>query len=333
MKNSIRQRITACLVTALILVTAACGTSKSSTHTSDTTADTAFSITDSFGKKVDFKEKPKRVCLLSATLLSVWYDVGGTAVCTPSFTGNEKFPPKIATKVKDVPKVGMIWSVNMEQVLAANPDLVIAAGAVSAPVTEKISAQGIPVLNIKTRSLQELQTAYKDFGILVGQPEQAAKRSMKIGSQVNGIVKKMPNDHTRVAILYTTASSTALKLDNSISGSMAKLLHMENIASTAVPDNPNAETTTLNVEKIAKEQPDYLMVTSMVMTNAQGRQLADKELRSNPAWQTVDAVRKNKIIYLPHQYFLFNAGPQYADSVKYMAASVHPEIFGKPVEP
>jgi iron complex transport system substrate-binding protein len=47
----------------------------------------------------------------------------------------------------------------------------------------------------------------------------------------------------------------------------------------------------------------------------------------------VDAVRKKKIIYLPQQYFLFNGGPNYPDSVAYMAASVHPEIFGKPIEP
>ena len=50
-------------------------------------------------------------------------------------------------------------------------------------------------------------------------------------------------------------------------------------------------------------------------------------------WQAVDAVRKKKIIYLPQQYFLFNGGPNYPDSVAYMAASVHPEIFGKPIEP
>jgi len=71
----------------------------------------------------------------------------------------------------------------------------------------------------------------------------------------------------------------------------------------------------------------------MVQNNALARQIVNREFTSNPSWQAVDAVRKKKIIYLPQQYFLFNGGPNYPDSVAYMAASVHPEIFGKPIEP
>ncbi|MBU5904644.1 ABC transporter substrate-binding protein, partial [Vibrio cholerae O1] len=79
---------------------------------------------------------------------------------------------------------------------------------------------------------------------------------------------------------------------NSIAGSMAKLLKLKNIASSAIPDDPNAETATLSVEKITQQQPDIIMVTSMVQNNALARQIVNRELTSNPAWQAVDAVRK-----------------------------------------
>lgn len=227
----------------------------------------------------------------------------------------------------------MIYAVNLERILATNPDLVIAPGAVSQNVTDKLSSQGIPVLNIKTRSLDEVLQTYQTLGKVLGHTKEAKKRSSQISAQVKSTVNKMPADGKRVAILFATATSISLKLNNSIAGSMAKLLKLKNIASSAIPDDPNAETATLSVEKITQQQPDIIMVTSMVQNNALARQIVNRELTSNPAWQAVDSVRKKKIIYLPQQYFLFNGGPNYPDSVAYMAASVHPEIFGKPIEP
>ena len=225
----------------------------------------------------------------------------------------------------------MIYAVNLERMLATNPDLVIAPGAVSQNVTDKLSSQGIPVLNIKTRSLDEVLQTYQTLGKVLGHTKEAKKRSSQISAQVKSTVNKMPADGKRVAILFATATSMSLKLNNSIAGSMAKLLKLKNIASSAIPDDPNAETATLSVEKITQQQPDIIMVTSMVQNNALARQTVNRELTSNPAWQAVDAVRKKKIIYLPQQYFLFNGGPNYPDSVAYMAASVHPEIFGNPL--
>ena len=329
------KRISAAIAAILAMTMVGCGTSDPSKAAESRAEEpkTSFSVTDSFGHKVDFKTRPQRVCLLSATLLSIWYDLGGTAACTPSLTGNEKLQPAHAAAIKKVPKVGMIYAVNLERILATNPDLVIAPGAVSQNVTDKLSSQGIPVLNIKTRSLDEVLQTYQTLGKVLSHTKEAKKRSSQISAQVKSTVNKMPADGKRVAILFATATSISLKLNNSIAGSMAKLLKLKNIASSAIPDDPNAETATLSVEKITQQQPDIIMVTSMVQNNALARQIVNRELTSNPAWQAVDAVRKKKIIYLPQQYFLFNGGPNYPDSVAYMAASVHPEIFGKPIEP
>lgn len=116
---------------------------------------------------------------MSATLLSIWYDLGGTAACTPSLTGNEKLQPAHAAAIKKVPKVGMIYAVNLERMLATNPDLVIAPGAVSQNVTDKLSSQGIPVLNIKTRSLDEVLQTYQTLGKVLGHTKEAKSVPLK----------------------------------------------------------------------------------------------------------------------------------------------------------
>ena len=175
----------------------------------------------------------------------------------------------------------MIYAVNLERMLATNPDLVIAPGAVSQNVTDKLSSQGIPVLNIKTRSLDEVLQNYQTLGKVLGHTKEAKKRCSQISAQVKSTVDKMPADGKRVAILFATATSMSLKLNNSIAGSMAKLLKLKNIASSAIPDDPNAETATLSVEKITQQQPDIIMVTSMVQNNALARQIVNRELTSN----------------------------------------------------
>ena len=58
----------------------------------------------------------------------------------------------------------------------------------------------------------------------------------------------------------------------------------------------------------------------------------EQQFASNPAWQAVDAVRNGKIVYLPQQYFLYNAGPHYADAARYLAASLRPDVYGSPAE-
>lgn len=118
------KRISTAMAAILTMAMVGCGISDPSKggESRAEEAKTSFSITDSFGHKVDFRTKPQRVCLLSATLLSIWYDLGGTAACTPSLTGNEKLQPAHAAAIKKVPKVGMIYAVNLERILATNPN-------------------------------------------------------------------------------------------------------------------------------------------------------------------------------------------------------------------
>ena len=104
----------------------------------------------------------------------------------------------------------MIYAVNLERMLATNPDLVIAPGAVSQNVTDKLSSQGIPVLNIKTRSLDEVLQTYQTLGKVLGHTKEAKKRSSQISAQVKSTVNKMPADGKRVAILFATATSCLL---------------------------------------------------------------------------------------------------------------------------
>ncbi|HML46783.1 MAG TPA: ABC transporter substrate-binding protein, partial [Clostridia bacterium] len=58
----------------------------------------------------------------------------------------------------------------------------------------------------------------------------------------------------------------------------------------------------------------------------------NEHFANSPAWKGVAAVREGRVVYLPQEYFLVNAGPFYGDAIAYIAQCVYPEIYGESKE-
>lgn len=286
------------------------------------------SITDVSGRSVDFESAPQRVCILAGTAMNIWYDVGGTAVCSVQITDNVKTVPENDAAMRAVPTVGATSNVDIEAVSSYEPDLVIVMGSAQDTVLSRLRELGIRGLQVRARSQAELDSIYRAFGVLTGHQDTAAERIDRISEQVDEVVGRLPDESTSVVIVYVTAASLAVKLDDSIAGQIARTLRLTNIASGSTPDNPDSETTPLDIEAIVAAQPDHVLVTSMVDTDADARARMAEEFASNQAWQAVDAVREGRVSYLPQEYFLLNGGPYYGDAVAYLAACVHPDVYG-----
>ena len=65
------------------------------------------------------------------------------------------------------------------------------------------------------------------------------------------------------------------------------------------------------------------------LTYEEAKKTVEEQFASNPAWSSVNAINEGRVIYLPQQYYLYNAGPYYVDAIKYMAQSIYPEIYGE----
>lgn len=290
-------------------------------------------ITDTIGREVTIEKRPERVVFLAGTPLNVWYDAGGTAVGRPELTENIRLVEDKATQIMALPSVGMPYATDTEAVAGLNPDLVIGMDGPQNSAVEKLQGLGMDAILIKIRSFENLQQVYRAFGVLAGSQDVAERRLREITAQSEKVVARVPDKEISVVILFVSAQTLAVKLDNSIAAQMADSLGMRNIASGLTPDNPGSETTPLDIEEIVRQQPGYVLVTSMIGSNDQARKTLQGQIDSNPAWHAIDAVRAGRVGYLPQQYFLFNAGPYYADALEYLAASVHPDVFGTPVEP
>ena len=291
--------------------------------------DYPLTVRDYLKYETTIESKPERVAVMSGTPLNIWYDLGGKSVCTSDVSSNIRLTEGYEDEIKALPQIGPVYSIDMESVIAEEPDLIIAQVGTQSTQGSKLREMGYNVIQTNIRGFDDVVAAYRAFGKLLGQNKLAEQRISELEKGKKEITDKLPDDDISIVILYVTSKSLAVKLDNSIAGDIAKILELDNIASDLPPDTVGSETTPLDIEYIVEKDPDYVFVTTMISSNAEARKTVEEQFASNPAWNSVNAVNEGRVIYLPQQYYLYNAGPYYVDAIEYMAQSIYPEIYGE----
>jgi iron complex transport system substrate-binding protein len=217
----------------------------------------------------------------------------------------------------------------MEAVIAQEPDLIITQAGVQTTETGALREMGIPVVSTLARTFDDVIELYRAFGAILGERELAEQKIEALTESRQGYIDAAPDDGKSVVILYLTASALSVKLDGSIAGDIAKSLKIRNIASDLPPDTIGSENTPLDIEYIVQQNPDIVLVTSMIGSNELAVETMQQHFADNQAWQSVEAVAEGSVAYLPQEYFLYNCGPYFDEAVRYMACCVYPEVFGE----
>lgn len=286
-------------------------------------------IKDFLNNETILKEEPQKVAVLSGTPLNIWYDLGGKSICTANISENLKLIPEYKDEILKLPEIGAVYSIDMEAVVALKPDLIIAQAGTQGDQAKKLREMGFNVITTYIRNFDDVISTYEAFGKILGKQEKAEQSIKKLEASKEYFVSKLPSESKSVAILYVTAKTVAVKLDNSIAGDVAKILKLKNIASNLPPDTIGSESTPLDIEYIIEQNPDYIFVTSMISSNEEAKKAMEEQFNNNPVWKGVKAISEGRVIYLPQEYFLYNSGPYYGEALEYVARSIYPDIYGK----
>lgn len=286
-------------------------------------------VKDFLKKETILENKPEKVAVLSGTPLNIWYDLGGKSVCTSDVSDNVKLIPEYEEEIRSLPTIGPVYSIDMESVIPHKPDLIIAQVGTQSTQAKKLREMGFNVITTHIRGYDDVVSTYKAFGKILEKEELAETKIKELERQKKEIVSKLPEENKSVVILYITSKTLAVKLDNSIAGDIAKILRLKNIASDLPPDTIGSETTPLDIEYIVDKNPDYILVTSMISSNEGAVKAIEEEFATNPVWNGVKAIQEGRVVHLPQEYFLYNAGPYYHEAIEYMARSIYPEVYGE----
>jgi len=313
--QGLRGLVLGIVAAALVLLSGCAGTQSTG---SDSSSAFHAEITDDLGRTVTLDQKPERIVVTSAAFLEPLQAVGGDVVGRP----DSKTLPDFA---KDKASVGKVYQIDVEKVLACEPDLVILNKGMNEKLVDTLESNGIKTLVVSGKTYADVQHEISMFAQVTGEQdkgEQVLAAMEQQLTQVRDAIKDQPAP--RVAIIHSTTNGLSVQLPGSIAGSVAELLGWQNTAAELKPNKKHPDTAPYSLESLVAQNPDVLFITSMGDLESIKASM-QQTMQESPAWQTIPAVRDGRVYYLPQDLFLLSPGLHYPEAAAYMAHCLYPE--------
>ena len=321
MKIRISLLILALLAASMLAASmlAGCG----SVPAADTSTEASYAvITDDMGRTVRLPKKPERIVVTSASFLEPLEAVAGAELVV----GRPDSKTKMPDYAKDLPSVGKVYQVDAEKILACNPDLVIVNKGMNEKLVDTLESNGIKTLVLDMKSYEDVKREVGILAQVAGASDKGDALIAAMDAKIQTVRSKIPQDKRRVSVIHSTSQGLSVQLDGSIAGSIANMLGWTNVAAGTAPLENNPDAAPYSLETLVEQDPELIFVTSMGKLSAIKAEM-DETMKSNPAWQSVAAVRQGRVYYLPQDLFLLSPGIHYPEAVETMARCVYPEVF------
>ncbi len=277
-------------------------------------------VTDDAGNKIILSQKPTRIVVTSAGFLEPMHAVGCEIVGRPDSKN------QMPDWAKNLPSVGQVYQIDNERLIACAPDLVVVNKGMNEKLLPLLAENKIPALVVEMKTFDDVKRNLKLFSTLSGNVEAGEKIIRDMDTEISAVLDKVPKKNLRVAILHSTAQGVTVQLDGSIAGSIAKMFGWENVASGMTPLEKNPDAAPYSMETLAQQNPEIIFVTSMGNVDEIKKNMLDA-VKSNEAWQTITAVKENRMFFLPQDLFLLSPGLKYPEAVRKMAELIYPDKF------
>jgi iron complex transport system substrate-binding protein len=155
-------------------------------------------IVDDAGHALDLERPPQRIISLSPHLTELLFAVGaGTQLIGVDSASD--YP----TAAQRLPRIGDFSRVNLERVLAAKPDLVVAwAGGNRAVDIHRLKRLGLPVLLTDAHRLEDVARLLRLLGEATGHAAQGAAAADRFSLRLAAIRLGQPSRDAPLAVFY-----------------------------------------------------------------------------------------------------------------------------------
>ena len=281
-------------------------------------------VTDSEGREVVIPAQPKRVVLLNASHLDLYYYAGGadTIVGKPT---SEALSDEVREGTKNAQEIGVIHNPSVETILKLQPDLVI---GINVPFHQQLiptlEKADIPVLIKSLDTYEDVLETLAFYGELTGKKDTAQAKIDEIkASYEQAVAKAEGKEPPKSLMIWGTMDSFSMATSKSFAGNLIYRLGGNNIAdnvNSAAKDNSGF--IPLSMEYIATQNPEAIFIVTHGDPKAMKAEL-DNTLGTNPLWQEIDAVKNGRVYVLPYQLFAVNPGTRIADALNILADDMY----------
>ena len=313
------------LSTALLLSSlTACGSpaassSASSPSTAQSSAAQGYTFTDDLGRTVTV-EQPERVAALIGSFADVWCLAGGQdTLVAAAHDAWTSFDLGLNDTVADL---GAVKEPNLEVLLAAQPDFILASCNTTADLELQSTFEnaGIPVAYFDIQSFDDYLNMLKICTDLTGCPENYETYGLEVQSQVEAAKKRQ--DGSAPTVLTIRATGSCCKVKGSSDFLLGEML--ADLGCVNVADSETSLLEELSLEAILAADPDYIFVVLQGSDSTDAQETLEKALLSNPAWGSLKAVQEGRFHTLEHSLYNLKPNARWGEAYEKLADILYP---------
>lgn len=263
------------------------------------------SFTDALGREVSVQKNPKRVASLLGSFSDVWLLAGGE-LCASASDAWEDF----GLSLGDAVNIGGAHSPSLELLFSASPDLVIASASTRSHTEMKdvLTSAGIDVIYFDVDNFDDYLHMLDICTDITERKDLYEKNGLLLKSRIDSIKSEFENSNlseNERTVLLLRASSSSVKAKGSRGTILGEML--SDIGCINIADSESHLLENLSVESIIMKNPHRIFVVTMGNSEEGARDSVEKLIKENPAWNTLEAVRENRIHIMDKR--LFNLKP------------------------
>lgn len=269
------------------------------------------------GTETLLTKHPRRTIVGNASFADPWFTAGGSAIGVPTVRSQQALPEQ----ARDLPRIGVLRSLNLEKIFAMKPDLVLINANLHAhrAVRHHLIDAGIPNVALDYANFHDYIGILDLFCRLNGGSVETNSTAKRIISQVRKLTEeaaRLPSP--RFAVLFVASGGFVLESGDLNVPTMAEMLGGTNIA------RQESGRPKYSFEQLLIDDPDIILINTMGDSKALQKKFT-RDLISQPAWQQLKAAKTGRVHFLPPELFLYMAGSRYPEAFLHLAKLLHPE--------
>lgn len=310
-----------CLLLAGCAPSAAPGTSSGNSSGESTQQENqAVTFTDDLGRQVTV-ENPQRVAVLIGSYADIWCLAGGKDTLVAA--ANDAWTSFDLGLGEDVANLGGVKETNLEVLLAAQPDLVLASSNTAAQVDllPTLEQAGLNVAYFMVSNFDEYLHMLDICTQITGREDCYQQYGQALEEQVEQARQRA--DGSQPKVLYVRATGSSCKVKNSqdsVLGEMLADLDCINIA-----DSQSSLLEQLSLEVILQEDPDFIFAVLQGSDPTDAQRTLDETLLANPAWQSLTAVKEGRFHVMDDQLYNLKPNARWGEAYEQLAQILYPE--------
>ena len=275
---------------------------------------TKVTFTDDLGQEVAVSN-PRRVAALIGSFADVWYLAGGQeTLVAAAHDAWTSFDLELEESVADL---GAVKEPNLEVLLAAEPDLILASCNTAADLELRSTFErlGIPAAYFDIQTFEDYLRMLDVCTTLTGCPENYQRYGTEILAQVDAAIAR--SDGTEPTVLCLRATGSGCKAKGSRDNVLGEML--ADLGCINIADSDAGLLENLSIEAIMEADPDYIFAVLQGADPTDAKNTLEKTLLSNPAWEHLSAVKNDRFYTLDHRLYNLKPNARWGEAYEALA--------------